>query len=70
MTFSKITYSVENNIATIALNDPATMNAAGVDTAQELLLAFEYAADEARATILTGMVFIINMNFKYLDKNT
>ena len=54
MSFSKITYSVADNIATIALNDPATMNAAGIDTAQELLLAFEMAADEARATILTG----------------
>ena len=54
MTFTKITYSVSDNIATIALNDPATMNAAGIDTATELALAFEMAADEARATILTG----------------
>jgi 2-(1,2-epoxy-1,2-dihydrophenyl)acetyl-CoA isomerase len=54
MTFDKITYDVSESIATIAFNDPATMNAAGIDTAQELLLAFERAADEARATILTG----------------
>lgn len=54
MTFSKITYSVENKIATITLNDPATMNAAGVDMVEELLLAFEKASDDARATILTG----------------
>lgn len=54
MTFQKITYSVDASIATITLNDPATMNAAGTDTAEELLLAFEMAADEARATILTG----------------
>lgn len=54
MTFQKITYSVDASIATITFNDPATMNAAGTDTAEELLLAFEMAADEARATILTG----------------
>ena len=54
MSFSKISYSVENDIATIAFNDPATMNAAGIDTAQEILLALEMAEDEARATIVTG----------------
>ncbi len=54
MDFEKITYSVENNIATITFNDPATMNAAGVDTAEELLLAFEMSGKEARATVLTG----------------
>ncbi|MCI4643960.1 MAG: enoyl-CoA hydratase/isomerase [Hyphomonadaceae bacterium] len=54
MNFEKITYSVEDKIATITFNDPATMNAAGIDTAEELLLAFETAAKEARATILTG----------------
>lgn len=54
MSFSKITYDVTDSVATITFNDPATMNAAGIDTAQELLLAFEMAADEARATILTG----------------
>lgn len=54
MSFEKITYSVSDKIATITLNDPATMNAAGLDTVGELLLAFERAADEARCTILTG----------------
>ena len=54
MSFSKISYSVENDIATIAFNDPATMNAAGIDTALEILLALEMAEDEARATIVTG----------------
>lgn len=54
MTFEKITYDVSESVATISFNDPATMNAAGIDTAQEMLLAFEMAADEARATILTG----------------
>lgn len=54
MSFSKITYTIDHKIATIAFNDPATMNAAGIDTVEDLLLAFEMAADEARATILTG----------------
>ncbi len=54
MSFTKISYEVEDSVAIIAFDDASTMNAAGTDTAAELLLAFEMAADEARATILTG----------------
>ena len=54
MSFEKITYAVDGGIATISFNDPSTMNAAGIDTVEELLLAFEMAGDEARCTILTG----------------
>jgi len=54
MSFEKITYAVDGGIATISFNDPSTMNAAGLDTVEELLLAFEMAGDEARCTILTG----------------
>jgi len=54
MSFQKISYEVADDIATITFTDPATMNAAGIDTVQELLQAFEQAADEARCTILTG----------------
>ncbi|MEM9667398.1 MAG: enoyl-CoA hydratase/isomerase [Pseudomonadota bacterium] len=54
MSFEKIAYDLADNIATITFNDPATMNAAGIDTVEELLLAFEQAGDEARCTILTG----------------
>lgn len=54
MDFKKITYSVDEDIATIALNDPKTMNAAGMDTIEELTLALEAAADDARCTIITG----------------
>lgn len=54
MSFEKITYAVDSGIATISFNDPSTMNAAGIDTVEELLLAFEMAGDEARCTILTG----------------
>jgi len=54
MTYKKITYEVSDEIATIAFNDPKTLNAAGVDTIEDLLLAIERAGDEARCTILTG----------------
>ncbi|MEL6754356.1 MAG: enoyl-CoA hydratase/isomerase [Pseudomonadota bacterium] len=54
MKFEKITYSVDDNIATIAFNDPRTLNAAGIDTVEEMLVALEHAAKEARCTIITG----------------
>jgi 2-(1,2-epoxy-1,2-dihydrophenyl)acetyl-CoA isomerase len=54
MTYKKIAYDLSDDIATIAFNDPKTLNAAGVDTIEELLLAIEQAADEARCTIITG----------------
>lgn len=54
MSFHKITYEVNSDVAVITFNDPATMNAAGIDTVTELLWAFELAARDARATILTG----------------
>ena len=54
MSFKKIAYDVRDDIATIAFNDPKTMNAAGMDTIEELSLAIEQAGDEARCTIITG----------------
>ncbi len=54
MSFEKITYETSDDIATITFNDPKTMNAAGLDTVEEMLLALEQAADSARCTILTG----------------
>ena len=54
MSFEKIEYKVEDDIAIIAFNDPKTMNAAGVDTVDEMSLALERAGDEARCTIITG----------------
>ena len=54
MSFEKITYEVEDDIAVIAFNDPKTMNAAGVDTVDEMSLALEKAGDDARYTIITG----------------
>ena len=54
MSFKKLRYALEGNIAVITMADPATMNAAGVDTAAELRAAFAQAAQEARAAVLTG----------------
>lgn len=54
MSFSKISYEVDADIATITFNDPKTMNAAGMDTIEELHLAIEMAGDNARCTIITG----------------
>ncbi|MEZ6012026.1 MAG: enoyl-CoA hydratase/isomerase [Hyphomonas sp.] len=54
MSYELISYELKGNIAIIAFNDPKTMNACGVDTAQELLHALEKAAGEARCTVITG----------------
>lgn len=57
MTYQKINASREGAVAIITLADPATMNAAGVDTASELLHAFKTAnggPEKARAILLTG----------------
>lgn len=54
MGYEKISYERDGKIAIISFDDAATLNACGVDTAQELLHALEVAADEARCTILTG----------------
>lgn len=52
--YQKISYELQGNTAVIAFDDDKTLNACGVDTAIELLHAFEVAAAQARCTILTG----------------
>ena len=52
--FTKVKYSLEDGVAVIKLNDPATMNAAGIDMIDELFRAFKRAGGEARAAVLTG----------------
>ena len=54
MTYKKIKYALDGNIAVITMNDPATMNAAGTDLIAELRAAFAQAAQEARCAVLTG----------------
>lgn len=57
MEYQKIRVTQDGDVAIITLTDPATMNAAGVDMAGELLDAFKTAAASAtpaRAILLTG----------------
>lgn len=57
MDFKKIKVTREDAITIITLADPATMNAAGMDLAAELLSAFKTAVSgslAARAIVLTG----------------
>jgi 2-(1,2-epoxy-1,2-dihydrophenyl)acetyl-CoA isomerase len=52
--YTKIKYALTDGVAVITLADPASMNAAGLDMVTELDAAFDRAAKEARAAILTG----------------
>ncbi len=54
MAYEWITFSLEQGVARIALNDPKTMNAANEAMGHELVDAFDIAAREARAVLLTG----------------
>jgi 2-(1,2-epoxy-1,2-dihydrophenyl)acetyl-CoA isomerase len=57
MTYTTLKVSTDADVTTITLADPATMNAAGIDTAEELTQALEDATggkSPARAIILTG----------------
>ncbi len=57
MAYEKIKLTFADELATIALADPATMNAAGVDMVIELADAFKRVAEGengARAVVLTG----------------
>ncbi|MDZ4775347.1 MAG: enoyl-CoA hydratase/isomerase [Alphaproteobacteria bacterium] len=51
---TKVRYALEDGVAILTMADPATMNAAGLDMAQDLTAAFKQAESEARAVILTG----------------
>jgi 2-(1,2-epoxy-1,2-dihydrophenyl)acetyl-CoA isomerase len=52
--YQKILFEMDGDVAIITMNDVATMNACGVDTAEELTDAFDRAAKSARAVIMTG----------------
>ncbi len=54
MAYERILYSVEDGVARISLNDPKTMNAATEDMGHELVDAFDRAARESRAVLVTG----------------
>ena len=57
MSYAKIKVATDDAITVVTLSDPATMNAAGVEMAQELTDAFKSASAEGSATraiVLTG----------------
>lgn len=56
MGYAKVEFGVADAIATVALADPATLNAAGLDMVEELIDAFRRLARDpaVRAVILTG----------------
>lgn len=57
MDYKKIRLTTEGAVATLTLNDPGTLNAAGIDLAEEMAHAFRSLAAglvEARAVIVTG----------------
>lgn len=54
MTYQHILYSLEDGVARIALNDPKTMNGVTEPMGHEMVDAFDRAAKEARAVLLTG----------------
>lgn len=54
MTYKHILYTLEDGVARIALNDPKTMNGVTEEMGHEMVDAFDRAAKEARAVLLTG----------------
>jgi 2-(1,2-epoxy-1,2-dihydrophenyl)acetyl-CoA isomerase len=54
MTYEKVLYTLQDGVARIAMNDPATRNAGSAQMGEELLDALGRAALEARAVMLTG----------------
>jgi 2-(1,2-epoxy-1,2-dihydrophenyl)acetyl-CoA isomerase len=54
MTYEKINYTLADGVARIAMNEPATRNAASVEMGEELVDAFNRAAAESRAVLFTG----------------
>lgn len=51
---AKAKYELQDGVALITLNDPATLNAISVEMTEELNLLFERACAEARCVVLTG----------------
>lgn len=54
MAFEKIRYTLADDVATIELNDPTTLNAMSRQMGEELLAALMQAEREARAILLCG----------------
>lgn len=54
MSYDHILYSLEDGVARISLNDPQTMNGVTEAMGHEMVDAFDNAAKDARAVIVTG----------------
>ncbi len=54
MTYEKVAYSLQDGVARIVMNDPATRNAGSAQMGEELFHAFNRASFEARAVVLAG----------------
>ena len=52
--YEKVLYSLQDGVARVSMNDPATRNAGSAQMGEELLDAVNRAAFEARAMMLTG----------------
>jgi 2-(1,2-epoxy-1,2-dihydrophenyl)acetyl-CoA isomerase len=69
MTYEKITYEVQDQVAIIRLNDPEHLNAMSPTMAQEMLHALGRGEREARAIYLTtaGRAFCAGANLAAVD---
>ncbi|MCT2400539.1 enoyl-CoA hydratase-related protein [Novosphingobium mangrovi (ex Huang et al. 2023)] len=54
MAYEHILYSLEDGVARISLNDPKTMNGVTEAMGHEMVDAFDHAAKDARAVLVTG----------------
>ena len=54
MNYEMITYSLDNDVATLTLNRPDVMNGLNAKMRVELIHAFKRAVDEARVIVTTG----------------
>lgn len=52
--FEFVELELDQGVALVAMNDPATLNAASLAMVDQLLAAFDFASEHARAIVLTG----------------
>jgi 2-(1,2-epoxy-1,2-dihydrophenyl)acetyl-CoA isomerase len=64
MTYTHITYEIQNDVAVLRLNDPQSLNAASLAMADELLQAVDRAQQESRALLIgsVGRAFCSGAN--------
>lgn len=64
MTYTRISYEIQNDVAVVRLNDPASLNAVSAIMAEELLQAVDRAQHESRALLIgcVGRAFCSGAN--------